>query len=70
MQFFRILLKIMIKSGNQTEKGKAFEFACAKAILERVPSCISANIQESAQLATAKKFYELLGQEEKQNYQN
>lgn len=59
----------MPSSGNQTELGKAFEYACAFTIHDK---CISSNysveIEASPQVDTAKRFFEYLNATERDNY--
>ena len=57
----------MAKSGSQTEKGKAFEFACAQAIFESKQG-LTIELMESPQLATARRCYAYLQALEKANY--
>lgn len=58
----------MGKSGNQTETGKAFEYACAHVLVEKYSSYTKVNLIESPQLETARKAFELLASEDKENY--
>lgn len=58
----------MAKSGSQTEKGKAFEFACAQAIYEGKQGSVTIELMESPQLATARRCYAYLQALEKENY--
>ena len=50
----------MPKSGKQTEKGKAFEYACAQAVLNSATGVVEVELQESAQLASAERFFSYL----------
>lgn len=58
----------MAKSGNQTEKGKAFEYACAQAIFESKQKNIDIELIESPQLSTARICYAYLQAFEKEKY--
>lgn len=59
----------MPSSGNQTELGKAFEYACAFTIHDK---CLKADyaveIEPSPQVDTAKRFFEYLNTVERNNY--
>lgn len=59
----------MPSSGNQTEFGKAFEYACAFTIQDK---CMSADyavvIEQSPQVDTAKRFFDYLNATERENY--
>ena len=43
----------MARSGNQTEKGKAFEFACAQTVFEKAQGLIDVELQRNSPLLTA-----------------
>lgn len=58
----------MPKSGKQTEKGKAFEYACAQAVLNSATGVVEVELQESAQLASAERFFSYLNNIERANY--
>ena len=58
----------MPNSGNQTEMGKAFEYACAFVIQDKYKSDHNVVIEHSPQTDTAKRFFELLSNHEKNNY--
>lgn len=58
----------MPNSGNQTEMGKAFEYACAFVIQDKYKSDHNVVIEHSPQTDTAKSFFELLSNREKNNY--
>lgn len=58
----------MAQSGNQTETGKAFEFACAQAIFESQTRNLAVEIADSPQLETAKRCFAYLQAWEKENY--
>lgn len=58
----------MPNSGNQTEMGKAFEYACAFVIQDKYKSDHNVVIEHSPQTDTAKRFFELLSSHEKNNY--
>ena len=58
----------MPRSGSQTEKGKAFEFACAQAILQTRQTAIDVELMDSPQLGTAKRCYSYLQALEQENY--
>lgn len=47
------------KSGSQTDKGKAFEYACLKALFDKLSQNDDVTIEDSPQMKTAKKCYEL-----------
>lgn len=53
---------------KQTENGKAFEYACALTIFNRYKDKQPVLFQESPQLRTAKKFYDLATEYEKKNF--
>ena len=53
---------------KQTENGKAFEYACALAIFNRYKDKQPVLFQESPQIKTAKKFYDLATEKERKNY--
>lgn len=53
---------------KQTENGKAFEYACALAIFNKYKHKQPVLFQESPQIRTAKKFYDLATEEERRNY--
>ena len=59
----------MAQSGKQTETGKAFEYACAYAIAGRKQEAAVAELRESLQLATARRFFSYLQSMEKNEYQ-
>lgn len=46
-----------MKSGNQTETGKAFEYACARAIATRFSKNTEVNLVDSPQMTTARKAF-------------
>lgn len=52
---------------KQTETGKAFEYACARAIIEQGDTAV-VELMDSPQLATALLCYESLEEKDKQNY--
>ena len=52
---------------KQTENGKAFEYACALAIFNRYKDKQPVLFQESPQIRTAKKFYDLATEKERKN---
>ena len=58
----------MPRSGSQTEKGKAFEFACAQAILQTNQTTIDVQLIDSLQLDTAKRCYAYLQALEQEHY--
>ena len=58
----------MAKSGKQTEKGKAFEYACAQAIYDKYAGRMNVILEESPQMHTAQRFYAYLEEFEKANY--
>ena len=47
------------KSGSQTDKGKAFEYACLKALYDKLSTGDEVTIEDSPQMRTAKKCFEL-----------
>lgn len=54
--------------GNQTENGKAFEYACAYAILEKYQKRLAVTMDDSPQMETARRFYAYLDALHKANY--
>ena len=58
----------MARSGNQTEKGKAFEFACAQTVFEKAQGLIDVELQRNSPLLTAERCYSYLELLEKENY--
>lgn len=59
----------MPSSGNQTELGKAFEYACAFTIHDKCKNAdYASEIAPSPQVETAKKFFEYLNATERDNY--
>ena len=58
----------MPRSGRQTEKGKAFEFACAQAILQTKKTTIDVELMDSPQLSTAMRCYSYLQALEQEKY--
>lgn len=58
----------MVKSGKQTETGKAFEYACASAIVERFQDSVEIVLEDSPQMRTAQRFYVCLSEIEQLNY--
>lgn len=67
MEYFQTHL-IMTKSGNQTETGKAFEYACAYVLLKKYSDRTKVCLIESPQVKTAKMAFEKLPFEEQTNY--
>lgn len=59
----------MAKSENQTKTGKAFEYACANAIVEKFKDKTDLVLEDSPQLRTAQRFFECLDESEKLKYQ-
>ena len=53
---------------NQTENGKAFEYACAYAILEKYQKRLAVTMDDSPQMETARRFYAYLDALHKANY--
>ena len=53
---------------NQTENGKAFEYACAYAILEKYQKRLAVTMDESPQMETARRFYAYLDAFHQANY--
>lgn len=58
----------MEKSGSQTQKGKAFEYACAYALYEKYNNGRTVELEDSPQMKTAKRFFAYLNELEKQKY--
>ena len=58
----------MPNSGNQTELGKAFEYACAFAIFDKYKDGKSVIIERSPQVDTAKGFFDYLSSLEREKY--
>lgn len=58
----------MAKSGKQTETGKAFEYACASAIVETFQGKAEIVLEDSPQMKTAQRFYTYLSEIEQLNY--
>ncbi len=59
----------MPASGNQTELGKAFEYACAFTIHNKCKDAdYAVEIEQSPQVDTAKRFFEYLNATERDNY--
>lgn len=59
----------MPSSGNQTELGKAFEYACAFTIHDNCKnSNYAVEIEQSPQVDTARRFFEYLNATERDNY--
>ncbi len=58
----------MPNSGNQTELGKAFEYACAFAIFDKYKDGKSVIIEHSSQVDTAKRFFDYLSSFEREKY--
>ena len=59
----------MPASGNQTELGKAFEYACAFTIHDKCKNAdYSVEIESSQQVNTAKRYFEHLNADERDNY--
>lgn len=58
----------MATSGNQTQKGKAFEFACAQAIYESQQGDIDVELINSPQFDTAERCFAYLQAFEQDNY--
>lgn len=69
MQSFQTEYRRMPTSGKQTETGKAFEYACAMAIVDRKRNIEAAELRESPQLATARRCYSYLQSIHKNEYQ-
>lgn len=57
----------MPTSGNQTEFGKAFEYACALTIFNKYKDKQNMVIQQSPQLETAQRFFDYMDVVEKEN---
>jgi len=56
-------------SGNQTELGKAFEYACAFMIHDKLSNAdYAVEISQSPQMETAKRFFEYLSANNRENY--
>lgn len=53
---------------KQTENGKAFEYACALAIFNKYKNKQPVLFQKSPQIQTAKKFYEAVTENERNNF--
>lgn len=58
----------MEKKGNQTEKGKAFEYACVKVLVDKYNTDVEVSLVDSPQLITAKRFFSYMSELEKSNY--
>ena len=59
----------MSASGNQTELGKAFEYACAFTIHDKCKNAdYAVEIKPSPQVETAKRFFEYLNTTDRDNY--
>ncbi len=67
MEFFQTQFK-MRKRVNQTEAGKAFEYACAYVLFENYSKVTEVNLMPSPQLDTAKNAFEGFSDSEKKNY--
>lgn len=55
----------MAKSGNQTQLGKAFEYACVNALYEKYKDTQDVIVEDSPQMRTAKGCFE--NSDEKKN---
>ena len=53
---------------NQTENGKAFEYACAYAIMEKYQERLTVSMDMSPQMETARRFYAYLDALQQINY--
>lgn len=58
----------MPNSGNQTELGKAFEYACAFVFFDEHNKCHEVTIEQSPQVDTAQKFFNVLADIEREKY--
>lgn len=58
----------MGKSGNQTQTGKAFEYACAYALYSEYKADTKVTLVNSPQMTTAKNAYRCLQESEKRRY--
>lgn len=58
----------MAKSGKQTETGKAFEFACAHAIVDKFQDGVEIELEDSPQMRTAQCAFAYLSELEQINY--
>lgn len=58
----------MTKIGKQTETGKAFEYACAVVLFQKYSEYTSVTLLDSAQMQTAQKAFNGLGEKEKNDY--
>lgn len=53
---------------NQTENGKAFEYACAYAIMEKYQERLTVTMDNSPQMETARRFYAYMDALKQTNY--
>lgn len=67
MGYFQAQYK-MAKSGNQTETGKAFEFACAYVLYKKYNDYTEVLLVDSPQMATARNAFLGLSEDEKKKY--
>ncbi len=67
MEYFQTHFR-MAKSGNQTETGKAFEYACAYVLFQKYNTFTKVSLIESAQMNTARNAFEHLPNEHKMRY--
>ena len=58
----------MAKSGNQTETGKAFEYACAHVLVEKYNCYSDVYLADSPQMKTARNAFEKMSNSEQKKY--